>query len=51
MQSELAERSTARDELRQALGIYGHSADLILRIKEIELARTGILKKMMVMLF
>ncbi len=50
LQAELAELAMARDELQQALGTYGQSADLIRQIKVIELERTGILKKMMAML-
>lgn len=50
LQEELEELTTAKQELAQAVGDYGTDPDLILQIKEIELERTGILKKMIVML-
>ncbi|MBI1223946.1 MAG: hypothetical protein GC192_01800 [Bacteroidetes bacterium] len=50
LQSELEELTSAKDELASALGEYGTDADLVAQIKEIELERTGIVKKMMVML-
>ncbi len=50
LQSELEELTSAKEELASALGEFGTDADLVTQIKEIEMERTGIVKKMMVML-
>ncbi len=50
MQQELEELTSAKEDLKEAVGAYGSDPELITQIKEIELERTGILKKMMVML-
>jgi len=50
LQVELEELTSAKDELSAALGEYGTNMDLVTQIKEIEIERTGIVKKMMVML-
>ena len=50
LQGELEELTSAKEELAAALGEFGTDADLVTQIKEIELERTGIVKKMMVML-
>ncbi len=50
MQQELEELTSAKEELKEAVGAFGSDPELITQIKEIELERTGILKKMMVML-
>ena len=50
LQSELEELTSAKEELAAALGEFGTDADLVTQIKEIEMERTGIVKKMMVML-
>ena len=50
LQSEFVELSDAVKELEYAIGNFGTSADLVSQIKDIELERTGIFKKMMVML-
>ena len=50
LQEELEELTTAKEGLKEAVGAYGSDPELITQIKEIELERTGILKKMMVML-
>lgn len=50
LQSELEELTLAKNELKNALGDYGSDPNLVLQIKEIELERTDLLKKMMVML-
>ena len=50
LQKEFVELSEAAKELELAIGNYGTNADLITQIKEIELERTDIFKKMMVML-
>lgn len=50
LQEELEELTMAKEELAEAVGNYGTDPELILQIKEIELERTGILKKMIVML-
>jgi hypothetical protein len=50
LQGELDELTAAKNELADVLGDYGTDADLVIQIKEIELQRTDILKKMMVML-
>ncbi len=50
LQDELEELTSAKVELTEAVGTYGSDPELITQIKEIELERTGILKKMMVML-
>ncbi|HFA47571.1 MAG TPA: hypothetical protein ENJ95_00980 [Bacteroidetes bacterium] len=50
LKDELNELTAAIGDLETAIGQYGTNADLILQIKNIELERTDILKKMMVML-
>ena len=50
LQGELEELTSAKEELADALGEFGTDADLVTQIKEIELERNGIVKKMMVML-
>ncbi len=50
LQSELEELTVAKDELKAAIGEFSTDADLVLQIKEIELERNDVLKKMMVML-
>ena len=50
LQGELEELTAAKEELNDAIGEFGTDAGLVLQIKEIELERTGILKKMMEML-
>ncbi|MEO1260590.1 MAG: hypothetical protein AAFZ15_17470 [Bacteroidota bacterium] len=50
LQNEFEELTAAVEELEYAIGNYGSDASLVLQIKEIELERTGLFKKMMVML-
>lgn len=50
LQSELEELGAAKLELADALGDFGTDANLVLQIKEIELQRNDLLKKMMAML-
>ena len=50
LQQEFDELSDAVKEIEAALGNFGSNTDLITQIKEIELERTNIFKKMMVML-
>ena len=50
LQTELEELTGAKEALKAAMGSYGATADLITQIKDIEMERTGILKRMMVML-
>ncbi|MCF8247743.1 MAG: hypothetical protein K9J37_21390 [Saprospiraceae bacterium] len=50
LQNELEELTSAKDELASALGDFGTDANLVTQIKEIELERNDIVKKMMVML-
>lgn len=50
LQSELDELTAAKEELKTAIGEFSTDAELVIQIKEIELERTEILKKMMVML-
>ncbi|GAB4256200.1 MAG: hypothetical protein Kow0027_23250 [Saprospiraceae bacterium] len=50
LEAELEELTEAKNELKEAIGAYGASPVLVQQIKEIELERTDILKKMMVML-
>lgn len=50
LQDELEELTTAKQALAEAMGNFGADPHLITQIKEIELERTDILKKMMVML-
>lgn len=50
LQTEFDELSEAVKELEYAIGNFGTSASLVGQIKEIELERTDIFKKMMVML-
>ena len=50
LQAELEELTTAKEDLVAAVGAFGTDPALIIQLKEIELERTGILKKMMVML-
>ena len=50
LESELKELTEAKNALKEAMGAYGASPALVQQMKEIELERTDILKKMMVML-
>ena len=50
LQTELEELTEAKLALKEAVGDYGADAELVTQIKEIELERTDLLKKMMVML-
>ncbi len=50
LHSELTELTTAKEELETAIGEVGANAELVLQIKEIELERTDLLKKMIAML-
>lgn len=50
LQSELEELTEAKAALKVAVGDYGADIHLVTQIKEIELERTDLLKKMMVML-
>lgn len=50
LKAELEELTDAKNSLKQAIGAYGASPQLVQQMKEIELERTDILKKMMVML-
>lgn len=50
LQEELEELTLAKEELNSAIGLYGSDPNLLLQIKEIELERNDLLKKMMVML-
>ncbi|MCB0518955.1 MAG: anti-sigma factor [Lewinellaceae bacterium] len=50
LRSELEELTLAKNSLKEAVGDYGANASLVTQIKEIELERTDLLKKMMVML-
>lgn len=50
LQGELEELTAAKDELKTAIGEFSTDADLVLQIKEIELERTDVLKKMLAML-
>ena len=50
LQQEFDELSEAMNEIELAIGDFGTNTDLIVQIKEIELERTDIFKKMMVML-
>lgn len=50
LESELKELTEAKNLLKEAIGTYGTSPELVLEMKEIELQRTDILKKMMAML-
>jgi hypothetical protein len=50
LQSEFDELSGAVEELEYAIGSLGTNADLISQIKEIELERTDVFKKLMIML-
>ena len=50
LQKEFEELTAAVEELEYAMGNYGSDASMIKQIKEIELERTGLFKKMMVML-
>ncbi len=50
LKSELDELTDAKYSLVSALGKYGANADIITQLKEIELERTDLLKKLMVML-
>jgi hypothetical protein len=50
LQAELEELTEAKTALESAIGDYGADAGVISQIKDIELERTDILKKMMVML-
>lgn len=47
---DLDELTAAKEAIQEAIGSYGTDPELILQIKEIELDRTDVLKKMMVML-
>ena len=50
LQREFTELSEAIEEIEMSMGDYNTDANLITQIKEIELERTDIFKKMMVML-
>jgi hypothetical protein len=50
LQTELNELTQAKEELTAALGDFSSNPELIAQIKEIELERTDVLKKMMIML-
>ncbi len=50
LQGELEELTAAKEELKTAIGEFSTDADLVLQIKEIELERNDVLKKMMAML-
>ncbi len=50
LQREFEELSQAVNELEIAIGSYGTNAELIVQIKDIELERTDIFKRMLVML-
>ena len=50
LHNELEELTSAKNELASALGDFGTDANLVTQIKEIELERNDIVKKMMVML-
>jgi hypothetical protein len=50
LQGELEELTAAKEELKTAIGEFSTSVDLVLQIKEIELERNDVLKKMMAML-
>ncbi|MCC6723583.1 MAG: hypothetical protein IT258_03675 [Saprospiraceae bacterium] len=50
LQGELEELTAAKEELKTAIGEFSTDADLVMQIKEIELERTDVLKKMMAML-
>jgi len=50
LREELEELTAAKEELKEVTSTFGSDPMLITQIKEIELERTGILKKMMVML-
>ncbi|MBK8563805.1 MAG: hypothetical protein IPN76_10810 [Saprospiraceae bacterium] len=50
LQGELEELTAAKEELKVAIGEFSTDADLVIQIKEIELERNGVLKKMMAML-
>jgi hypothetical protein len=50
LQGELEELTAAKEELKAAIGEFSTDAGLVIQIKEIELERNGVLKKMMAML-
>ena len=50
LKSELEELTEAKEDIKSAMGSFGATADFVTQIKEIELERTDLLKKMMVML-
>lgn len=50
LQGELEELTAAKEELKTAIGEFSTNADLVMQIKEIELERNDVLKKMMAML-
>jgi hypothetical protein len=50
LKSDLEELTEAKEAVQEAIGSYGTDPELVLQIKEIELERTDVLKKMMVML-
>lgn len=50
LQGELEELTSAKQDLKAAIGEFNTDADLVMQIKEIELERNGVLKKMMAML-
>ncbi len=50
LQGELEELTAAKEELKEAIGEFSTDADLVIQIKEIELERNGVLKKMIAML-
>ena len=50
LKTELDELTEAKESIQAAIGSYGTDPELVIQIKEIELERTDVLKKMMVML-
>lgn len=50
LKTDLDELTEAKEAIQEAIGAYGTDPDLVIQIKEIELERTDLLKKMMVML-
>jgi hypothetical protein len=50
LQTDLEELTDAKQAIKAAMGGYGATPDLVLQIKDIELERNDIVKKMMVML-
>ncbi|GIV31300.1 MAG: hypothetical protein KatS3mg029_0651 [Saprospiraceae bacterium] len=50
LRAELEELTQAKEALEQAMGRYGATPEMVLQMKKIELERTDLLKKLMVML-